>query len=70
MINSSRCDAMWYIFPKKCHNLYKFLLARTLIFSKITAFKVATMSMETFLAVNTFYRDSFYTMVRLYIILL
>ncbi|XP_043587206.1 odorant receptor 13a-like [Bombus pyrosoma] len=50
-VYNAACEAMWYIFPKRCRNLYKFLLARTLVFSKITAFKVATMSMETFLAI-------------------
>ncbi|XP_043518606.1 odorant receptor 13a-like [Frieseomelitta varia] len=50
-VHAAACEAMWYIFPKNCHNTYKFLLARTSAFSKITALKMATMSMETFLAI-------------------
>ncbi|XP_012168575.2 odorant receptor 13a isoform X2 [Bombus terrestris] len=45
------CEIVWYMLPKKFHNLYMFLIARTMIFSKITAFKIAVMSMETFLAI-------------------
>ncbi|XP_071872479.1 uncharacterized protein isoform X2 [Bombus fervidus] len=45
------CEVVWYMFPKKFHNLYMLLIARTMIFSKITAFKMAVMSMETFLAI-------------------
>ncbi|XP_017760672.1 PREDICTED: odorant receptor 13a-like [Eufriesea mexicana] len=45
------CEVIWYILPKKCHNLYKLLLARTLISSKITAFKLTIMRMETFLTI-------------------
>lgn len=54
-LHVSACEVTWYIFPKKYQNLYKFLLARSLIFSKLTAFKVTTLSMQTFLAVRIFY---------------
>ncbi|KAK1117590.1 hypothetical protein K0M31_015766 [Melipona bicolor] len=50
-VHAAACEATWYIFPKNCHQLYKFLVARTFTFSKITALKMATMSMETFLAI-------------------
>lgn len=33
-----RCELVCYIFPKNCH---KFLLTRTMVFGKITAFKLA-----------------------------
>ncbi|XP_033315771.1 uncharacterized protein LOC117214049 [Bombus bifarius] len=45
------CEVVWYMLPKKFHSLYMLLIARTMKFSKITAFKMAVMSMETFLAI-------------------
>ncbi|KAK1124778.1 hypothetical protein K0M31_006138 [Melipona bicolor] len=50
-LHAAACETMWYILPKNCLNLYKFVLARSTMFSKITAFKLAVMSMETFLAI-------------------
>ncbi|KAK9300620.1 hypothetical protein QLX08_006769 [Tetragonisca angustula] len=47
-VHAAACEMMWYILPENCLNLYKFLLARTMVFNKITAFKLAVMSMETF----------------------
>ncbi|XP_043594587.1 uncharacterized protein LOC122572926 isoform X2 [Bombus pyrosoma] len=52
------CEVVWYMFPKKFHILYMLLIARTMIFSKITAFKMAVMSMETFLTVKISYYNS------------
>ncbi|CAK9814839.1 Odorant receptor 4 [Anthophora plagiata] len=50
-VYAAACEVMWYTLPKKCHSLYKFLLARSSKSSKITAYKVAPMTMETFLAI-------------------
>ncbi|KAK1124779.1 hypothetical protein K0M31_006139 [Melipona bicolor] len=50
-VHAAACEIMWYMLPKNCLNLYTFLLARTMVFNKITAFKLAVMSMETFLAI-------------------
>ncbi|KOX74907.1 hypothetical protein WN51_13468, partial [Melipona quadrifasciata] len=50
-VHAAACEIMWYMLPKNCINLYTFLLARTMVFNKITAFKLAVMSMETFLAI-------------------
>ncbi|XP_061938210.1 odorant receptor 13a-like isoform X1 [Apis cerana] len=61
----SVCKVTWYIFPKEYQNLYKFLLARSLIFSKLTAFKMATLSMQTFLAVRISYCNLFEIMIRI-----
>ncbi|XP_068966267.1 odorant receptor 43b-like isoform X1 [Bombus flavifrons] len=52
------CEVVWYMLPKKFHSLYMLLIARTMKFSKITAFKMAVMSMETFLAVKISYCNS------------
>ncbi|KOC62198.1 Putative odorant receptor 13a, partial [Habropoda laboriosa] len=50
-VYATACEVMWYTLPKKCHSLYKFLLARSSKPSKITAYKLAPMTMETFLAI-------------------
>ncbi|XP_050599768.1 odorant receptor 13a-like [Bombus affinis] len=50
-VYAAACEVVWYIFPKRCHNLYMFLLTRTMVFNKITAFKLSVMSMETFLSI-------------------
>ncbi|CAL7941253.1 unnamed protein product [Xylocopa violacea] len=50
-VYTAACEVTWYMLPKSSHNLYKFLLARSLKPSKITAFKMAPMTMETFLAI-------------------
>ncbi|XP_076756507.1 odorant receptor 10 [Xylocopa sonorina] len=50
-VYTAACEVMWYMLPKNSHNLYKFLLARSLKPSKITAFKMAPMTMETFLSI-------------------
>ncbi|XP_043252532.1 odorant receptor 13a-like [Colletes gigas] len=44
-------ETMWYKFSKKTVSLYKILLIRCLIPSKLTAFKMAPLTMETFLTV-------------------
>ena len=36
-----------------------FLLTRTMVFNKITAFKLSVMSMETFLSVKSSYYGTF-----------
>ncbi|XP_076167797.1 uncharacterized protein LOC143146924 isoform X1 [Ptiloglossa arizonensis] len=43
------CEIRWHTFSKKSLSLYKFLLARSLVLSKITALKMAPLTMETFL---------------------
>ncbi|XP_043515813.1 odorant receptor 13a-like isoform X1 [Frieseomelitta varia] len=47
-LHAAVCETRWYIFPENCLNLYKFVLARSMILNKITAFNMAVMSMETF----------------------
>ncbi|KAF3425164.1 LOW QUALITY PROTEIN: hypothetical protein E2986_08772 [Frieseomelitta varia] len=51
-LHAAVCETRWYIFPENCLNLYKFVLARSMILNKITAFNMAVMSMETFQMVS------------------
>ncbi|KAK9300617.1 hypothetical protein QLX08_006768 [Tetragonisca angustula] len=50
-LHAAVCEIRWYVLPENCHNLYKFVLARSMIMNKITAFNMAVMSMETFQAI-------------------
>ncbi|XP_076757270.1 uncharacterized protein LOC143427224 [Xylocopa sonorina] len=48
---AAACEVTWYMLPKKCHNLYRFLLSRSFTPSRITALGLVPMSMETFLMI-------------------
>ncbi|CAL7941615.1 unnamed protein product [Xylocopa violacea] len=50
-VYAAACEVAWYMLPKKCHKLYRFLLSRSSTPNRITAFRMVSMSMETFLAI-------------------
>ncbi|XP_076633464.1 uncharacterized protein LOC143347808 [Colletes latitarsis] len=50
-IYTATCEIMWYKLSKKSISLYKFLLARSLVSSKLTALKVVPLTMETFIMI-------------------
>ncbi|CAL7941614.1 unnamed protein product [Xylocopa violacea] len=50
-VYTAACDVTWYVLPKRSHNLYKFLLVRCLTPTEVTACRVISMSMETFIVI-------------------